>query len=148
MGSIYGELLNMKILAEDEKQKIIKPYIIDYYNTQGLFKNPGADKFASTRMVNALIEAMNKKDARLPKYLIVIIDKDILADLILDDQEQNDSDILRDFRKSTISFVKLINSTLRRKRMDIYDKRPEAIASCDTKLIFVRMIRRIGTYRP
>ena len=39
-----------------------------------------------------------------------------------------------------------VYTIIRRKRLDLYDKRPGAVAGNHTKIIFVRMLRRIGHF--
>ena len=62
---------------EQEAQKsteVVNLYILDYYNVRECSRDNPAEEYASTRILNALTENLNSTDARLPKYLIVIID--------------------------------------------------------------------------
>ena len=89
--------------------------------------------------INALIDAVNMKNSRLPRYLIVVIDRDILNDIDL-----TDVDALRMIPILINWFVKQINTVIRRKRVDLLETKPGA--ACSTSIIFVRMLRRIGRF--
>ena len=144
LADIYGELMSMMLPAEKDKKDEPQPYLVERFNIKGKYKNLGSEKFATTRMLNALTEALNDKNFKLPKYIIVIADKDILNDFQFDkyDSEKN---LIQDIRQTTIW---KINSIIKRKKLDLYEKKPGAVSPCKTQLIFVRMIRRIGPYRP
>ena len=68
--------------AQRNKQDAVAPYIHDYYNIKS-FHNllSGGVKLVIARIVNSLKDAINKKDVHLPKYLVVIPDKDPVSDV-------------------------------------------------------------------
>ena len=91
------------------------------------------------------MEAVNQKNANLPRYLIVIMDKDFIPDMNLGavmDRDENNKVItlLLDW------FVHQIHTIVCRKRIDLYDCKPGAISGVNTKIIFVKMLRRIGKF--
>ena len=92
-------------------------------------------------MLNALMEAINQKDARLPKYLVVVIDQNLLEDLDMDD-----NDILQIIPIIVNWFVRQINTIIRRKCIALLEGKPWAISGCHTHIIFVCMLRRIGKF--
>ena len=95
-----------------------------------------------TRILNALTDAINDKKVRLPKYLVVIMDKDVLGDI----PDIFDDDVMTTTQEITSYMVRKIAVTLRRKRSDLLEKKPGAVEHLNTKIIFVRMLRRIGSY--
>ena len=52
-------------------------YLQEFFNVKIFHKQSNNSKLALSRVINALTEAVNEKDARLPKYLIVTLDQDI-----------------------------------------------------------------------
>ena len=94
---------------------------------------------AMSRTLNALIDAVNHKDAKLPKYAVVMMDSDILHDL-----DMHDEDTAKMIPDLVDWFMQQIHTVIRRKRIDILEKRPDA--GCTTKIILVRMLRRIGVF--
>ena len=85
---------------------------------------------------------MNAKDARLPRYLIVILDYNIIKDL---------SDVHNFGGHKIVStltdwVVCKLNVIVRRKRVDLWEKKPGSLSGLETHLIFVKMIRRIGSF--
>ena len=124
--------------------KTTATYMQEYYNLRA-FNNllSGGVKLAVVRVVNSLIEGINRKDIHhLPKLLIVVIDKDLINDLDL-----HDENIVNTIQNLTQWLVRQIDMTIRWKRMDLLEKRPGA-ARHSTKIIFVRMLRCIGSFHP
>ena len=118
-------------------------YVEDYFNVQFCIDESAGTQLAMARMINALIAAVNKSDASPPKYLVVLPDKDILTDLCSDNIEKVDN---RAIMTVTNWFVCQINSVIRRKKIDLYDCKPGALSGFSTRIIFGRMIRRIGNF--
>ena len=84
LADVYNEFLSIKQKARKNK-KFILPYILDFFNVSALFTRSAGVNLAMARIVNSLIEAVNAKGALLPKYIIVVLDKDILHDLNFDE---------------------------------------------------------------
>ena len=118
-------------------------YMHDYYNVLA-FNNTLATgvKLATTRIMNSLLEVVNRKDLHhLPKILLVIIDKDLMTDL-----EIQSSNVVNTMCDLVQWLVRQLDMVVRRKHMELLECKPEAAAGYTTKLIFVRMPRRIGTF--
>ena len=97
------------------------------------------------RMINCLVEALNVKQVRLSKYLVVIIDQDLFEDV--DFCKDNFYTIKEIIPYLLRWLARQVNNVLRQKRMDILDKRPGAVPdSGSTKIIFVKMLKRIGHF--
>ena len=62
-------------------RRVIKPYLADYYNVKGYFyRHSHLMTSATARILNSTTEALNDNQ-RLPRFLIVAIDKDMINDL-------------------------------------------------------------------
>ena len=100
---------------------------------------------AMSRIINALIESVNEKDAILPKYILVVIDKDIINDL----PDVDGSNIHKVLSTITTWVVHQLSVVIHRKKVDLLEKKPGALTGLGgTSLIFVKMLRRIGSFHP
>ena len=127
-------------IEEDKKRAKVKPYLLEYYNIKK-FTRADPNDLVVTRVFNSLVDAINERK-RFPRFLIVILDKDVInnADVF-------DDNILDFIRDSVNWLVKQIALFLKRKKIDILAKRPGAIYGDDPTVIFVRMIRRICQFK-
>ena len=116
-------------------------FITEYYNIKSFCEPSAAGvDLAIARMVNNLTEAIIKRN-RLPKYLIVIPDRDIINDVDL-----SNKNAVKTIQQITRWFVRQLDTIIRQRRVDFLDKHPGAVAGFTTKIIFVRMVRRIGFF--
>ena len=83
----------MKLQAKRDK-KFPDLYIQEYYNPRFYYSNVGI-KSAAARIVNALIEALNERD-RLPKFVIVFMDRDILMNIDWYDTEADPIEVMQE----------------------------------------------------
>ena len=134
--SLTNEFDAMLEEAKRDKKKL-PPYIQDYFNVKFFadVKASALDK-SITRILNSLTEAVNERN-RLPKFLLVIIDKDMLSILDLFAFDANKAIL-----ETTSWLVKQIYTIVRRRRISITDKKLGAVFADDPKIIFVRMMRR------
>ena len=117
-------------------------YLQEFFNVKIFHKQSNDSKLALSRVINALTEAVNEKDARLPKYLIVTLDQDIIRDL---------TDIHNFEAHKVLSaiidwVVWQLNMIVRRKRVDLWEKKPGSLSCVETNVIFVKMLCRIGSF--
>ena len=91
-------------------------------------------------IINSFIEALNEHD-RLPRYLIIVPDKDLISDINV--FEFGASKVVSDVLQW---MLKEINMFIRWKRLELLDKKPGAIADDDPMVILVRMLRRHERY--
>ena len=110
------------------------PYIYQQYNVR--------DYHAGTRysgiscMIYPLVQALNENH-RLPKYIFMLPDKDILTTL----HSHNINAAL--VMSSTVHYlIKQIDQLLERRRQDLEAKKPGALMKQDTVIIWVRMLKR------
>ena len=140
LNNIHSCLLDMMQEAEKEENSV-PLYIQDYFNVKLLCKDESLADFSLVRIINNLTAALNAKDARLPKILVVIADIDRVRDI---------PDIFHEDANLAVAiitnwFVRQINMVIRRKQLDIYEKKPGAVYG-ETKIVFVKMMRRIWNY--
>ena len=115
-------------------------YIIDFYNVRAIYNSAASVSFVATRMLNALTETINTLHT-LPKFLIIVLDKDILGNIDLYTKHVD-----KHISEMTCCFVRQINTIVRRKRVDLLAKKPGAVSGYCTTIIFLRMIRRVGSF--
>ena len=130
--------------GKDKDKELIPPFMHEYYNIRS-FENKLSSgvKYANTRIVNSLIDVINNKELRLPKYLYVICDKDILNDTTRFEKDEDAIEVMRD----TVSWmVRKIDLSIKRKRLSRLEKRPGSVSGYTTTIIFIRMIRRVGSF--
>ena len=110
-----------------------------YHNT-----SPSSAENSLGRVINALTSAVNDKCATLPKYLMVIMDFDLLLNItdVFDPAAQKVVPRITDW------VIRQINLVVRRKRIDLLDRKPGALSGVQTSIVFVRMLRRIGSFQP
>ena len=132
---------SIKQQAEKNKSKEDKPYLLQYYNVKLLYKqlSQGVHRTVAT-ILNTLIEQFNNIHI-LPRFLVVIIDKDILTDI-----DVFDSHAISMLTDDIQWLVGQINAAVTRKKSEIIERRPGAIFTGDPKIIFVRMLRRFEKY--
>ena len=68
----------MAICQQVRRERKQVPFLHDFYNVQFYFKRPLSKiKQVEVRIVNLFIKGLNAK-AKLPKYIIVMLDKDFI----------------------------------------------------------------------
>ena len=126
---------------KDKTPGVVPPYLAENYNVKLQEKTDDTHaNSALARTINALMDCVNERNAHLPKYLLVIIDWDIVNDLDL-----TDLDSLKMIPILVNWFTRQISVILRRKRVDLLERKPGAVYS-NTKVIYVRMLKRIGQF--
>ena len=111
-----------------------QPYMQEYYNCRGIFQTSFANSGMLSRVHNALIAEMNKKEndqlVQLPKYLVIMLDVDLINSIkFYDFGAQN---ILT---KCTKWLKRNINTSLATRKEDLKVKRPEALMNAETPII-------------
>ena len=81
------------------------PFIQEFFNVKSCMHESASTPSSVARMINALMEAINAKNARSPKYLVIMPDKDLLADL-------GRSSSTQDIKILTPWFVQQINTII------------------------------------
>ena len=139
LNDIANEYRNIIQAVEAKNSSVTPPFIHEFFNVKMLNDESGAE-LAMSRIVNALIKEVNKPTSTLPQYLVVIADHDLVTDL---PETSTETDIQR----ITAQMVRQVNTVIRCKRVSLFEKKPGALSGFSTKVIFVKMICRIGTFK-
>ena len=114
-------------------------YLLKYYNVKLLYKLMSAGVHCViARIINSLIDGFNMND-HLPRFIVVIIDHDIIKDVDVFDRNAH-----KTIGDNVHWLVHQIDILVKRKKAEIQVKRPGALFVGDPKIIFVRMLRRVG----
>ena len=119
-----------------------KTYMQEYYNINDYyFSQSNLMPSATSRIVNTAIEALNDRE-RLPRYMVIVIDKDLMDDL---------SDLQNNPVRDLVALINWIGRQLdimiHRKRLQISEKRPGAVNQNDPTVILVTMVRRALSFQ-
>ena len=114
--------------------KLPLPYIFQHFNVCEYQAGTGFSGIA--HMIHPLVQALNNH-FRLPKYIIMMPDKDILTAF----HANNINAAL--VMGSTIHYlIRQIDTFLERCRHDLESKRLGAIPPFETKVVWIRMLKR------
>ena len=116
-----------------ENRHLPRTYIQEYYNVRD-FAKTGELGNSISRIRNVVIEAINDND-RLPCFLLVFIDKDIIRDTNV-----FASDAVKCVRDVTDWITRQINILIRCKRLELIEHKPGAIYCKDPVIIYVKML--------
>ena len=144
LDAIFGKFQEHQNAAIMDRRKPDTPsmYLTDRFNVK-LSTYHSSSQPAISRILNATIEALNTEH-RLPKMLIIIIDKDIINDLKDEDFDYGANKCLT----LNINWLfKQIDIAVRRTRLQILEKRPGAVNGNDPKIIYVQMVIRVEHYK-
>ena len=124
--------------AEAVIAKKTLPFLFEYYNVQAFFK-PGNNHLTPVlaHLVNSVVEGLNK-NLKMPRYIIIIPDKDLLEGAAFDDYRINEllDDILNYLSNDIIS-------NLETRKEDIRGKRIGGLTTtAEPRLIWVKMLVR------
>ena len=134
---------NIKRKQQEHNKNVVLPYLEEYYNVEPFYPITSDVKSnATSRIFNAVMDALNK-DNKLPRFLVVLLDKDILSDLKL-----FDFGLSKNIMAILNWLIHQINITVRRKKCHIRSMKPGALGSDDDPTtIFMDMIQRIGNFQ-
>ena len=113
------------------------PYIFEYYNVLGYCsaKN-SATRRVIARVLNSIIQGLNTRE-RLPCFLIVILDKDVIEDV-----DMFDYGVSKQLCQVVRWLVKQIEIVLCRKRLELSEIKPGSAYKTDPKIVLVSMPKR------
>ena len=96
-----------------------KTFLLQYYNVKNIYKKLSVGvKRTAARVINSLIDTLNQEN-KLPHFLVVILDKDVISDV--DVLDGHASRIVADMIRW---IVHQINMLITRKRSELLEKRP------------------------
>ena len=115
-----------------------KPYLHQYYEVIGLHaRNWHDDSNVLTRFNDALVEQLNVQP-RLPRYIMIFIDRDIIAEA-----QVFDFGVYRTLQDLIKWLLININCQIETRKEDLKLKRPGAVtANSEPRLVWIKMARR------
>ena len=139
----YKAIIDQTSSKSTTKKTDPPPYTQEQFNVRMYYKQfTSGVRYAATRMINSLLDALNEQD-RLPKYLVIVPDKDLLYDIDVFEFGAHKvlADVLQWMLKEMLMFI-------RHRKLDLLDKKPGAVVSEDPMVILVRMLRRQERFKP
>ena len=120
-------------------EKVKPPYLYDYYNIHYGFHPPlSLMKSVGARISNSLIELLNWNEFRLPKYIIVIPDKDLIEGAM---DQIWDYGFKKVFRSLVDWVMSDINKMLSIRKEDFCNKRGGALSTAaEPRIIWTSII--------
>ena len=110
------------------------PYIEEEFNSSGLFMNTFNNvRCVPARFFNLIIEALNKKP-KLPKYIVIVPDEDIVRYNNL----YEGSDAVKCTHKVLKYLVKEINKYVDARFEDLYRRKPGSVNKGEPKIIWLK----------
>ena len=111
------------------------PYLFQHFNIKEYYAEAATRGLA--RFVNLLIEALNDRK-RLPRYIMVIFDKDLLIAIKRETSKFNTGIVI----SATIHYiVQQSNILIERRKIDLFDRKPGALLPVDPTFIWIRMLK-------
>ena len=149
MASSFQTYKDMQLKAKSknnfsgDQQSAVLPYMYEFYNVFAFSQEKSSGvRSVLARIIFLLLEGLNSRP-RLPRFIVVILDKDLMEELDLWEPE---GPMIKAFNVVTHWLAKSINVLIRRRRVDISDKNPGAVFGDDPRVVFVKMIKRAEYY--
>ena len=131
---IYSTLQKMQEQAKANLK--MQPYIYEYYNIMAFWNSPTLQGLrVIARVLNSFIEALNK-GCRLPWFLLVVLDKDIIEGV-----RSFNFGTAKEILDNIKWLVKQIDVMIDCKRLKITQLKLGAVYSTDPKIVLITMIR-------
>ena len=143
MQKTIGELKDLYQKASFNKD-IAMPYIYEYYNVHDYSQLASVGvRSTMARILNSLIKAVKEKP-RLPWFLLLPIDMDILVNL----ENIGNYNPNKDFPKVLRWFTKQIKIIIKCKRITVSECKPGAVFGDHPKIIYIKAMRCNMYYPP
>ena len=133
---IYPTLQALRAKAVLDKK--VKPYLYEYYNIIPKFTAKNSNIRSTTaRIFNEIVTGLNER-TRLPRYILMILDKEIL-----EVADHNNFGVHRIIGELIEWLTRNIDKIIDLRREDIWLKRPGAIVSSgEPRIIWTKMLVR------
>ena len=145
--STVGTFQDIKEKSRNKDSEYPTPYAFEFYNMHPFDQiTTGLGTEADTtmaRMLNALDNALINRP-RLPRFLIFIMDTNVLKDFDLEE----DINPTKDFGKALTHFTKHVNVLVKRRRLQLEKIRPGAVYGDHPTIIHLKVLRRTAFYPP
>ena len=112
---------------EVEMDHTDRPFLHEYYNVDFFFERPLSPiRSFEARVINSLIDAFNENKKRMPKYIVMILDKDIIEANL----KRVVSFGIRFMLQTSIEYImKEVNRLISQQKDDLKQKRAGALSS-------------------
>ena len=121
-----------KIQLAAVKNRRSSPYLFDMFNIHSYYGSAG---WGLNRILNLLVDALNERP-HLPKILVMVPDKDIIANL---KDKQTHTGIVMG---GVIHYIiKQINTMIKRRVSALTEKKPGMVTSSHPKIVWIRMLK-------
>ena len=124
----------------DKEKPTAPPYLHEFYNVQGFYpKISDVKSNATGRIVNATIDALNQED-RLPRFLVIAIDKDVINDLKSITPNRNDKqeeEMESNMALITNWITRQVDIAVRRKKSKLKQRNPELLEAKQTPQSYI-----------
>ena len=127
--------------VEAEMDNVDRPFLHEYYNVKFLFKRPLSEiRSFEARVINSLIDGLNTSLKRLPKYIIFVLDKDIIESNLRRIQGYG----IRSMMQASIEYLmKEANKLISRRKDDMKQRRGGSISSsAEPRIMWTTIIKR------
>ena len=117
-------------------QQTKPPFCYEYYNVGAWYHTSIDTMPLITRICNSLIEALNKY-IYLPKYVIILIDKDIVVSQVERNVERNTA-----MKNHLHWLIKQVSEITHTRREDLKIHNPSLASTEPTRIIWIKMLTR------
>lgn len=133
----------IKFNEDEHLHKEVIPYFYEYYNVS-MYTQLGSAGVRSVlgRILNSLLEAINKRP-RLPRYVILLLDKDVIDEVNIWEPE---AAVSKNFNSIIMWLCRQVNILIKCKRLEISSICPVAVFGEDPRIIFIKVLRRTEFY--
>ena len=141
----HSSLKALKSQAKKKKEehRTPPPYLMQFYNLKVYYKSSvTAETKAATRIFNSLLDAVNENKYHLPKFIIVVIDKEIV-----EDYAEKPYSVAEKFIQEAIEWLtENIKNSVLHKHDALIEKCAGAVCDEMPSIIYTRMLTRIGKF--
>ena len=133
--NIYQTFVEMRSNAIINKTS--QPYLFDFFNVSGHFQSRLSGVKGIACIFNAFLEGLNARRDRTPRFVIFVMDKDFITT-----NDYYNFGTSKVFQNTLQWLIRNVNINLKRRRTELFAKKPGALALENTKVIWVKMIKR------
>ena len=135
LGDMFLALQSLRQQAKILKK--LPPYLYQYYNVFRYHSARSSEmRHVIGRMINSFIVGLNTRE-RLLCYVVLVMDKDIIEDINLFGKEADDQ-----IAMNIDWLLRQMGLLIRRRQMEICDKKPGAVYANDPKIVMLEMVCR------
>ena len=139
---VYDNFMSFQVKKiEVEMDHTDRPFLHEYYNIHFFFERPLSPiRSFEARVINSLIDGFNENVKKMPKYIVIILDKDIIKTNL----KRVVGFGIRFMLETSIEYImKEVNRLISRWKDDLKHKRVGALSSStEPRVIWTTVIKR------